>query len=73
MTDEMVATLLDIIANTVEIEDEEDEPLEEDNQIDEEEFEELRCPECNGLIEIGMSECPHCGIGLTFEYYEDDK
>ena len=73
MTDEMVSTLLDIIANTVEIEDEEDEIVEEGDAIDEEEIEDLRCPECNGPIEIGMSECPHCGIGLTFEYYEDDK
>ena len=67
---EMVATLLDIIANTVEIEDEEDDEVEEET---EDEVEDLRCPECNEPIEIGMSECPHCGVGLTFEYYEDDK
>ncbi len=70
MTDEMVTTLLDIIANTVEIEDEEEL---NDEEIEEEEVEDLRCPECNEPIEIGMSECPHCGVGLTFEYYEDDK
>ena len=70
MTDEMVTTLLDIIANTVEIEDEEEL---NDEEIEEEEVEDLRCPECNEPIEIGMSECPHCGVGLIFEYYEDDK
>lgn len=72
MTDEMVATLLDIIANTVEIEDEEEGEVEEENQV-EDEIEDLRCPECNEPIEIGMAECPHCGVGLAFEYYEDDK
>ncbi|MGP1438171.1 MAG: transcription termination factor NusA [Treponema sp.] len=74
MTDEMVGTLLDIIANTVEIEDEEEEEIVDDNEEEvEQESEELLCPECNEPIEIGMSECPHCGVGLTFEYYEDDK
>ena len=30
--------------------------------------EELRCPECNGVIDETMEECPHCGVGLAFEY-----
>lgn len=81
MSGEMAEKLLDIIANTVEIiEDEEDagEYEEEDTVAQESEAsseeedddaeEELRCPECNGIIDETMEECPHCGVGLAFEY-----
>ena len=68
MTTEMANTLLDIIANTVEIEEDVQDYEKENDELDE--VEELRCPECNGIINDQMDECPHCGVGLTFEYEE---
>ena len=77
MKDEMADRLLDIIANTVEIveEDEDVQGADEEEYVEEEVEEdeivaedELRCPECNGIIDETMEECPHCGVGLTFEY-----
>ena len=75
MTSEMADKLLDLIANTVEIVEEEEDgetedELSEAEEIEEDEVEEseLRCPECDGIIDETMEECPHCGVGLTFEY-----
>jgi len=75
MQDEMADKLLDIISNTVEIveedeygEDTEYEEYVEEGAEDEDLEEDLRCPECNGIINETMEECPHCGVGLTFEY-----
>jgi N utilization substance protein A len=36
----------------------------------EEEDDELRCPECGALITTDMTNCPGCGVGLSFEYEE---
>lgn len=34
----------------------------------------LQCPECGVRITTDMSECPHCGIGLSFEFeYEENE
>lgn len=74
MAPEMAETLIDIIANAVEVvEDEEFEPEETEEDAGTGDKEELKCPACNEPIEIGMSECPHCGVGLSFEYYEDEE
>lgn len=89
MTEEMADKLLDIIAYTVEIEEEEDsienqdesiedvnedanieEKVENDEDSEDDLEDELRCPECNGIIDETMEECPHCGVGLAFEYEE---
>ncbi len=40
----------------------------EENQ-DEEEFE---CPECGASITTDMANCPNCGIGLSFEYEDEE-
>ncbi len=79
MDEEMAEKLLDIIANTVEIVEDDEETGDEeeagDVAVDKDEAEdaledELRCPECNGIIDETMEECPHCGVGLAFEYEE---
>jgi N utilization substance protein A len=57
---------------------EEDETYEEEEQEDEEEgeeaaeVEEYECPECGAKITVDMSTCPSCGIGLSFEYEEEE-
>jgi N utilization substance protein A len=35
-----------------------------------EEVEEYECPECGAKITLDMTNCPNCGVGLSFEYEE---
>jgi N utilization substance protein A len=35
--------------------------------------EEYECPECGAKITMDMTVCPNCGIGLSFEYEEDEE
>ncbi|MDR1353742.1 MAG: transcription termination factor NusA [Treponema sp.] len=35
-----------------------------------EELEEYECPECGAKITLDMTNCPNCGVGLSFEYEE---
>jgi N utilization substance protein A len=35
------------------------------------EAEEYECPECGAKITVDMTNCPNCGVGLSFEYEED--
>jgi transcription termination/antitermination protein NusA len=57
---------------------EEDEEFEDDTQeektgADENpEPEEYECPECGAKITVDMATCPSCGIGLSFEYEEEE-
>jgi len=37
------------------------------------EAEEYECPECGSKITIDMTSCPNCGIGLSFEYEDDNQ
>ena len=72
---EMADTLLDIIANAVEVvEDEEDESIEENEPVsdDTDEAEEFECPECGHKITIDMNKCPNCGVDLAFEYEDEE-
>ena len=34
--------------------------------------EEYECPECGAKITVEMTNCPNCGIGLSFEYEDDN-
>jgi N utilization substance protein A len=34
--------------------------------------EEYECPECGARITVEMTSCPSCGIGLSFEYEDDN-
>jgi N utilization substance protein A len=37
------------------------------------EAEEYECPECGAKITVTMTNCPNCGIGLSFEYEDDNE
>jgi len=52
-------------------EEAEDKPSEESEE--EAEVEEYECPECGAKITVDMTTCPSCGIGLSFEYEEEDN
>jgi len=52
---------------------EEDEDKSEDETGEESgETEEYECPECGAKITVEMTTCPSCGIGLSFEYEEEE-
>jgi len=34
--------------------------------------EEYECPDCGAPITVEMTNCPNCGIGLSFEYEDDN-
>ena len=55
----------------------EEEPFEETQETEEAdestEAEEYECPECGAKITVEMTTCPSCGIGLSFEYEEDEE
>lgn len=75
LTTEMADTLLDIIANAVEVvEDDEDESDEESEPVsdDEGEVEEFECHECGHKITTDMTKCPNCGVDLAFEYEDEE-
>jgi len=73
LSKDMADTLLDIIANAVEVvEDDEDESNEESKIDSEDETEEFECPECGHKITIDMTKCPNCGVDLAFEYEDEE-
>jgi N utilization substance protein A len=43
----------------------------EDSEETEESEDEYECPECGAKITVDMTNCPNCGIGLSFEYEEE--
>jgi N utilization substance protein A len=67
-----IGELRKLIEEYVEIvEDDEEEPEEGGEPEEEEaETEEYECPECGAKITVDMTNCPNCGIGLSFEYEE---
>jgi N utilization substance protein A len=82
ITEEQLETLRKLIDEYVEIVEEENnneynEPSEEQvepDSVDEPETakeDEYECPECGAKITVDMTNCPNCGIGLSFEYEEE--
>jgi N utilization substance protein A len=73
---EQITALRALIEEYVEIvEDEEaadEESRAEDETVEAEEAEEYECPECGAKITVDMTTCPNCGIGLSFEYEEEE-
>ena len=70
--------LIEEYVEIVEDESFEEEPgdktsTEEDESGEESEGEEYECPECGAKITVDMTTCPSCGIGLSFEYEEEEK
>jgi len=53
-------------------EEEEGEKESEEAEEEETEVEEYECPECGAKITVDMTTCPSCGIGLSFEYEDDE-
>jgi N utilization substance protein A len=45
-------------------------PSDEAPAQEEEAAEDYECPECGAKITLDMTNCPNCGIGLSFEYEE---
>jgi N utilization substance protein A len=83
ITAEQLETLRKLIDEYVEIVEEESadeiDVSEEtpSGTIDEDESEtaeedEYECPECGAKITVDMTNCPNCGIGLSFEYEEEE-
>jgi N utilization substance protein A len=78
---EQLEDLRKLIEEYVEIVEEEEEGEEAGTEIAEdgasedgeesEEVEEYECPECGAKITVDMTNCPNCGIGLSFEYEEE--
>ena len=73
-------TLRKLIEEYVEIveedeyeEEEEEKAEEEEREAEAEEIVEYECPECGAKITLDMTTCPSCGIGLSFEYEEEDN
>ena len=44
----------------------------EEKEAADAEGEEYECPECGARITVEMTSCPNCGIGLSFEYEDDN-
>jgi N utilization substance protein A len=55
-----------------EYDDEQVEKTEEETGEESTEAEEYECPECGAKITVDMVTCPSCGIGLSFEYEEEE-
>jgi N utilization substance protein A len=78
---EQFDVLRKLIEENVEIvEEETPEPEQEEEalEVSEDEeaeagSEEYECPECGAKITVDMTVCPNCGIGLSFEYEEDEE
>ena len=66
-----------VIEDNIEIVEEDEEYEEEEEKTEEAgeesaEAEEYECPECGAKITVDMTTCPSCGIGLSFEYEEEE-
>jgi N utilization substance protein A len=62
---------VEIVEEDEEYEDEQEEKAEQTDEADTE-AEEYECPECKAKITVDMVTCPSCGIGLSFEYEEEE-
>jgi len=80
LSKEQQETLKGIIEEHIEIVEEEytgdaeEEPEEGEDETPpaSQEAEEYECPECSAKITVEMTSCPSCGIGLSFEYEDDN-
>ena len=63
ITSEELLTINEVIRENVDIVEDEEESAEE----------EFVCPNCGHPIEEGMTECPNCHVGLSFESVEEEN
>ncbi len=84
MTPEFVSSLNSLMSESVEVVEgpvtgaieetvKAESPVSEDaSDSATEEAEEYECPECGAPITIDMTTCPNCGIGLSFEFEDEE-
>ena len=80
ITEEHITLLGKLMRDSFDIVEEEPEVIETSDSVAESEtpveespaVEEYECPECGGRITIDMTTCPNCGIGLSFEYEDEE-
>lgn len=82
LTEDDITAVRAIIDSSVEFVDEEEEAAAEATEnaaqegaaeaTSEEEEEVYECPECHARITTDMTVCPNCGIGLSFEYEDEE-
>jgi N utilization substance protein A len=73
MNEDLYATLAALLKESLEVPVESD--ADDTSAIADtaaEETEEYECPECGAPITIDMTTCPNCGIGLSFEYEDEE-
>ena len=69
-----VETLMKVIEENVEIVEEQspETPVDYSSEDTVEYEEEFECPECGHPVQINMTQCPNCGVGLSFEIEEEE-
>jgi N utilization substance protein A len=77
ITAQDVETLVKAIEDNVEMVVEETEedaeaPIDYSSEDAVEYEEEFECPECGHPVQINMTQCPNCGVGLSFEIEEEE-
>ncbi len=74
ITAQDVETLMKVIEENVEIVDEQGQeaPIDYSPEDAVEYEEEFECPECGHPVQINMTQCPNCGVGLSFEIEEEE-
>jgi N utilization substance protein A len=84
VTADQFEALRKLIEEYVEIVEEEEIPVDDtgeeagldetDTETEEEaDVEEYICPECGAKITVDMTSCPNCGVGLSFEYEDEQQ
>lgn len=80
LTEEDATLLKEIISDNLDIVDEEETVAEEEiyeeseeEDSDDSEDDTFECPECGADINIKMTACPSCGVGLSFEIEEVEE
>lgn len=69
---ELIDSIKSIIEENIEVIEEE---YEEENAYEDEEEEEAEvyeCPDCHAEVTPEMTQCPQCGVALSFEYEDED-
>jgi len=74
ITAQDVETLMKVIEENVEIVEDQGEeaPIDYSPEDAVEYEEEFECPECGHPVQINMTQCPNCGVGLSFEIEEEE-
>ncbi len=44
-----------------------------EDEVESEEAEGFACPKCGYPLKVGMTECPNCHVGISFEEVEEDE